>query len=1126
MGAKFPRISRRTEREIVTKDPHLDRSEPTPSEERYRRLVGAARSQFEASATASTRATPSAQAPRRYEPVPELPGYDLAAEIHRGGQGVVYRAQQRSTGRTVAIKFLRAGSFSPSHERVRFEREIHVLGQLNHPNIVGIIDSGIAAGGAYFVMDYIDGRRLDEWVSDWRADRLRTEGPGPVEAVFRSRRGGKSGFGQALQLFIRVCDAVSAAHLRGVIHRDLKPSNVLVDSAGEPHILDFGLAKVVDGQWDLGKSEVTQTGHFMGSLPWASPEQAAGASAQVDVRTDVYSLGVMLYQTLTGRFPYPVSGNVRAVLERIATAEPARPSTVNRAIDDEVSTIVLKCLAKEPERRYQSAGELARDLRHYLNDEPIEAKRDSTWYVLRKTLRRHRMALSVGAGFVALVAASAVLAWVLSVRASRSAAEARAAQQRAVENLHSALIAQAHAIRLSGRAGQRFDALAALAKAAATHPTLELRNEAIAALALTDLRLTRTIERNGSGYFDPDLTRCAVNQGDGAVTIVGMQDSSELARIPPPVTGISQVHLIALNGPWLARVFDPPEGQRRLEVWDVNDRKLALELDDVPFRARFDFSPDGKRLAIGRLDQAIHVYDLNTMQAVQRIEVDRLPSYLTFHPDGRRLVLYHGNFMAAELLDLQTGAREPIFESRAIAWSVAWHPKGRLVAGAALANVELWDTDQRQRVALLAGHEDQIVYLTFSHDGTKLLSHSWDGVTILWDVPSQRPLLRTVLGWPAFSPDDRLIAGTTGTGTTGNQIKLLDVEGDAPRRRLIAWDNVQATAGGTGAFEPRTGLLLMVNQGITGGDLPVLRVYDPQSGHEVARQPLAGLFSLAVEPAGRFMVTAQESGVFRWPLRREQNRLTIGPPDPPCVARGVARPAAQMIAVSADGMTVLTGVLEQGAFTMRDLRSGTTRTLGYGRRASGARISPDGRWVAIGSWYGPGAAVWDAASGERVADLPLAGMSHIEFSPDGAWLATSDVEAVRVWATGTWRQARQSLQIVSLLGFSPDGRLLVAAPDRTRIRLIDFATLEEVATLEPPESYYTTECAFNPDGTLLAQFTNRNGVVHLWDLRQIRAELATIGLDWDHPPYPYSARDTPVPWQVSIDPGPGGLEQP
>jgi WD40 repeat protein len=136
------------------------------------------------------------------------------------------------------------------------------------------------------------------------------------------------------------------------------------------------------------------------------------------------------------------------------------------------------------------------------------------------------------------------------------------------------------------------------------------------------------------------------------------------------------------------------------------------------------------------------------------------------------------------------------------------------------------------------------------------------------------------------------------------------------------------------------------------------------------------------------------------------------------------------------------------------------------------------------------------------------------------------VEAVRVWATGTWRQARQSLQIVSLLGFSPDGRLLVAAPDRTRIRLIDFATLEEVATLEPPESYYTTECAFNPDGTLLAQFTNRNGVVHLWDLRQIRAELATIGLDWDHPPYPYSARDTPVPWQVSIDPGPGGLEQP
>jgi len=317
-------------------------------------------------------------------PLPDLDsfqGYEIHEVAGRGGMGIVYRALQTATRREVAVKVMFQGPFAGPHDQARFEREARILAQLKHPNIVTIYDTGLSLGRFFIVMDYIAGMPLDAYVASRKLSVRET-----------------------LALFAKVCDAVNSAHLRGVIHRDLKPSNIRTDSAGEPHLLDFGLATVTaeDGDSLAATQTMTMTGQFVGSLPWSSPEQAQGASDRIDLRTDVYSLGVILYQLLTGCFPYRVVGNIRDVIDNILTADPDKPSAGHREIDNEVETIVLKCLAKEPDRRYQSAGELARDVRHYLNREPIEAKRDSGWYVLRKGLRRYRAAVAVVAAFMLL----------------------------------------------------------------------------------------------------------------------------------------------------------------------------------------------------------------------------------------------------------------------------------------------------------------------------------------------------------------------------------------------------------------------------------------------------------------------------------------------------------------------------------------------------------------------------------------------------------------------------------------------------------------------------------------------------------------------------------------------------
>lgn len=330
-----------------------------------------------------------------------IPGFSDLVALHQGGQGTVYRALQDSTKRIVAVKILGGGSYAADTAKRRFQREVEIVAQLRHPNIVSIFDSGQTPDGLpYFVMEYIEGLLFDDHV---REKKL------PLD--------------EALRLFVSVLDAVEYAHQAGVIHRDLKPSNILVDTEGNPKVVDFGLARPIFGG---GDSVASATGQMLGTFAYMSPEQVRGKPDEIDARTDVYSLGMILYGMCTGKSPYPVDSQIVEVLRHITETPPTFPikawnsatgitvesltqrdGTPMCPIDTDLETILLRTITKDRQRRYPSVAALAKDLQSYVGGQPITAKRDNSVYVLRKKVHRHRS--------VVIPIASAVLVAVAAV---------------------------------------------------------------------------------------------------------------------------------------------------------------------------------------------------------------------------------------------------------------------------------------------------------------------------------------------------------------------------------------------------------------------------------------------------------------------------------------------------------------------------------------------------------------------------------------------------------------------------------------------------------------------------------------------------------------------------------------
>jgi WD40 repeat protein/predicted Ser/Thr protein kinase len=1013
--------------------------------------------------------------------------YELLHEIARGGMGVVYRARQISLNRMVAVKVLLFGRFASDTFVKRFRAEAEAAASLQHPNIVAVHEVGKHDGQHYLSMELVEGRDLGQLVH---------EKPLPPR--------------QAAQLLKTIAEAVEYAHCRGVLHRDLKPSNVLIDAAGQPRVTDFGLAKRFAPTTEapnalpqpgeqssvssVQTADLTLTGQVLGSPNFMPPEQADSRRGAFSAASDVYSLGAVLYHLLTGRPPF-LADTLEQTLSQLIHREPVAPRLLNSAIPRDLETICLKCLEKVPARRYATAVQLAEELGRFLRDEPILARPIGRAGRLARWARR-KPALSASLALLHLVLglglAGIVWQW---RRAETNAADAhfkaeraRSAEAEATEQLWRSLVQQARAERRTGEAGQRHRALEAVTRAAAIQTSLELRNEAIAALVLPDLNfaplwtIPYTVPVTD---FTPSLTHFAVATASGRIRMFRASDAREENPFPAIGAGWAQQFRFSPDARFVAASYTTGSNV----LWEVETRTQVLSW--APGRLAGQFSPDSRRLLTGG-SGLVRCLSIPDGRELWRQQVGPRLWGLVVHPRQKYFACFFEGSRHVELRNLDSGELVRSLAHPSPAGILTWSPDGnRLVVGVENGWIYSWDADSEIAPESWKAQDDAVVSLTFAPSGQWLVSSAWDGMVRFWSWPG-RSLAVMAHGYtmqaPRFDSDGRRLAGLL-KGPVLGQFEVTPSIGFrrfpvALGERRGAW-SLDVSPDGK-----------LVAAGYTDG----VRLFDFATGRELAFQPAGQCRSAIFMPDGNGLVTSGPPGLAHWPIERmtAAGGVRFGP-------RQVIRDDLTFIfaSMTADGRWVAAADFGHGRVAVYEVNHPTNRfELKNHPDIQHVAISPDGRWVASGTWNGRGIKIWDVSSRQLVKELEMGRAAGV-FSPDNRFLVTGS-DRIQVWEVGTWREiyhTDREAAFVGLGALTPDGRILAIIRDRRAVQLLEADTGRVLADLEAPGGIPISWVRFTPDGTSLLALEWTRGI-QVWDLRRLRTELAALNLDWEMPASP------------------------
>jgi WD40 repeat protein/tRNA A-37 threonylcarbamoyl transferase component Bud32 len=1036
-----------------------------------------------------------------------IAGYEVLEELGRGGMSVVYKARQAHPNRLVALKVILAGGLADAERRARFLAEADAIARLRHPNIVQIYEVGRHAGLPYLALEHVEGGTLAQSLAAGTAQPAR----------------------QAGELIEKLARAVQHAHECGVIHRDLKPTNILLAGDGTPKITDFGLAK-------QPRLELTTTGAVLGTPAYMAPEQAAGDTAAVGPASDVYTLGVILYELLTVRPPFQAATALET-LEQVRCLEPVPPSRLQPKTPRDLETVCLKCLRKEPAQRYATAADLADDLRRFLDGRPIHARplgwAGQLWRWCRRRPGVALLSASVVCLLLAIAAVSSLLAWRLGAEAER----ARAAGRNANERLFQSYLDQAKASRQSGHLGQRFASLDALRRAAGLARSLgydagrlrDLRNEAITCLALADLReaqrwpVAENRAWNGNAVqvhplvaFDGGLRLYAWADDQGIVRVNQAADDREVFHLqaPPGPTG-STLPFLSPDGRFLGVnyfPFDAPFYTGWALIWDIRAGRRVRELTGANRACLLGFRPDSRAAVTGREDGSLHLHDLFGGED-RRFPVGLKADRMAFRPDGRRLACSSQDRPEVRVVDVETGAVVQSLAHPAELWALAWSPDGQLLAtGCDDRKAYVWDCRDWHQQAALEGHHKPVTTVTFAPSGELLATGSTDGTTRLWDPISGTALVTAPGRCLGFDRDEHRLAFHEGlelgvwevaTGTACRQLHYGRLGNRTVAHSIASVEDV--------GFGARGRLLAACgNDGV--------RFWDVAGDGECGFLPLGRHETVLFDADGKRLVTYGRTGLRVWPIEAgagdPPSTLRIGPPRrlpvPPHEGRlRACRDRDWRVLALADSGN-------QQVLLVDEARSSVTAVARGPRGVLDLSLSPDGRWLAL-SRRVEGVSIWDVAGNRALvpppADMAAAGEGTAVFSPDGRWLVAGRQNDYRAWRVGHWDETPRLLPREHAgfwngpLAFSPDGRLLALARTPLEIQLVDLTTFQEVARLLAPDARHILALCFSLDGGRLAAATE-NRIIQLWDLRAVGPVLRDMGLDEglpSHPPDPVPA---------------------